>query len=56
MVVVIITSVPQQWPPIKSFSVLSRCCSLGQKIPLMLMYGSGWWNPNFHYLMEIVQM
>jgi hypothetical protein len=23
---------------------------------LMLMYGSGWWNPNSHYLMEFVQM
>jgi hypothetical protein len=22
----------------------------------MLMYGSEWWNPNYHYLMEFVQM
>jgi hypothetical protein len=56
MGVVIIISVPQQRPPISSFSVLSRRCSLRQKIPLMLMCGSGWWNPNSHFLMEIVQM
>jgi hypothetical protein len=56
MVLVIITSVPQQRPPIRSFSVLSRRCSLGQKIYLMLLCGSGWWNPNSHCLMEIVQM
>jgi hypothetical protein len=56
MGVVITTSVPRQWPPNKSFLVLSRRCSPGQKIHLMLMFGSGWWNPNSHYLMEIVQM
>jgi hypothetical protein len=56
MVVVLTISVPQQRPPIKSFSALSRHCSLGQRIPLMLMYGSEWWNPNSHYLMEFVQM
>jgi hypothetical protein len=49
-------STPQQQPPIRSSSVLSRHCSLGQRIHLMLMYGSRWWNPNFHYLMEFVQM
>jgi GH15 family glucan-1,4-alpha-glucosidase len=56
MVVVIITSVSQQRPPIRSFSVLSRPCSLGQKIHLMLTCGSGWWNPSSHYLTETVQM
>jgi hypothetical protein len=54
--VVIITSVPQQRPPIRSFSVLSHHCSPGQKIHSTLMFGSGWWNPNSHCLMEIVQM
>jgi hypothetical protein len=56
MVVVITISVPQQRPPIRSSSARSRHCSLGQRIPLMLMYGSGWWNPNSHCLMEFVQM
>jgi hypothetical protein len=56
MVVVITISVPQQRPPIMSSSALSRHCSLGQRIHLMLMYGSGWWNTNSHYLMEFVQM
>jgi hypothetical protein len=55
MVVVITISVPQQRPLIRSSSALSRRCSLGQKIPLMLMYGSEWWNPNSHCLMEFVQ-
>jgi hypothetical protein len=56
MGVVITTSVPRQRPPTRSFLVLHRRCSLGQKIHSMLMFGSGWWNPNSHYLMEIVQM
>jgi hypothetical protein len=56
MVVVITISVPQQQPPIRSSSALSRRCSLGQRTHLMLMCGSGWWNPNSHYLMEVVQM
>jgi hypothetical protein len=56
MGLVIITSVPRQRPPTRSFSVLSHRCSLGRKIHSMLMFGSGWWNPNSHYLMEIVQM
>jgi hypothetical protein len=56
MVVVITISVPQQRPPIRSSSALSRHCSLGQRIPLMLMYGSEWWNPSSHYLMGFVQM
>jgi hypothetical protein len=56
MVVVITISVPQQRPLIRSSSALSRRCSLGQRIPLMRMYGSGWWNPNSHCLMEFVQM
>jgi hypothetical protein len=30
--------------------------SPGQKIHLMLMFGSGWWNQSFHYLMESAQM
>jgi hypothetical protein len=41
MVVVITISVPQQQPLIRSSSALSRCCSLGQRIRLMLMYGLG---------------
>jgi hypothetical protein len=49
-------SVPQQRPPIRSSSALSRRCSLGQRTHLMLMYGSGWWNPKSHCLMEVVQM
>jgi hypothetical protein len=56
MGVVIITSVPRQWPPTRSFSILSYRCSLGQKIHSMRMFGLGWWNPNSHNLMEIVQM
>jgi hypothetical protein len=40
----------------QEFLSTSRCCSLGQKIPSMRMFGLGWWNPNSHYLMEIVQM
>jgi hypothetical protein len=56
MVVVITISVPQQRPLIRSSSTLSCHCSLGQRIHLMLMYGSGWWNPNSHCLMEFVQM
>jgi hypothetical protein len=56
VVVVITISVPQQQPLIRSSSALSRCCSHGQRIPLMLMYGSEWWNPNSHCLMEFVQM
>jgi hypothetical protein len=56
MVVVIIINIPQQRPPIRSFSVLSHHCSPGRKIHSMLMCGSGWWNPYSHYLMEIVQM
>jgi hypothetical protein len=56
MVVVITISVPQQRPPIRSSSALSRRCSLGQRTHLMLMCGSRWWNPNFHCLMEVVQM
>jgi hypothetical protein len=56
MVVVITISVPQQRPLIRSSSALSRRCSLGQRIPLMLMYGSEWWNPNSHCLMEFIQM
>jgi hypothetical protein len=56
MVVVITISVPQQRPPIRSSSALSRRCSLGQRTHLMLMCGSGWWNPNSHCLMEFVQM
>jgi hypothetical protein len=56
MVVVITISVPQQRPPIRSSSALSRHCSLRQRIPLMLTYGSEWWNPNSHYLMGFVQM
>jgi hypothetical protein len=54
--VAIITSAPRQQPPTRSFSVLSRRCSLGRKIHSMLMFGSGWWNPNSHCLMEIVQI
>jgi hypothetical protein len=54
--VVITISFPQQRPPIRSSSALSRRCSLGQRTHLMLMCGSGWWNPNFHCLMEDVQM
>jgi hypothetical protein len=56
MVVVITISVPQQRPPIRSSSALSRRCSLGQRTHLMLMCGSGWWNLNSHCLMEFVQM
>jgi hypothetical protein len=56
MVVVIITSVPRQQQPTRSFSVLSRRCSPGRKIHLTLMFGSGWWNPNSHCLMENVPM
>jgi hypothetical protein len=56
MVVVITISVPQQRPPIRSSSPLSRRCSLGQRTHLMLMCGLGWWNQNSHYLMEFVQM
>jgi hypothetical protein len=56
MGVVITISVPQQRPPIRSFSVLSHCCSLGQKTHSTRMFGSGWWNQNSHCLMEIVQM
>jgi hypothetical protein len=56
MVVVIIISVPQQRPPIRSFSVLCRRCSLGQKTHSTRMFGSGLWNPNSHYLMESVLM
>jgi hypothetical protein len=56
MVVVITISVPQQRPLIRSSSALSHRCSLGQRIHLMLMCGSGWWNPNSHCLMEFVRM
>jgi hypothetical protein len=56
MRVVITTSVPRQRPPTRSFSVLSHCCSPGQKIYSMLMFGSGWWNQSSHCLMEIAQM
>jgi hypothetical protein len=56
MVVVIIISVPQQRPPIRSFSVLSHRCSLGQKTHSTRMFGSGWWSPNSHCLMESVPM
>jgi hypothetical protein len=56
MVVVITISVPQQRPLIRNSSALSHRCSLGQRIHLMLMYGSEWWNPNSHCLMEFVQM
>jgi hypothetical protein len=56
MVVVTTISVPQQQPLIRSSSAPSRHCSLGQRIRLMLMYGSGKWNPNSHYSMESVQM
>jgi hypothetical protein len=54
--VVITTSVPRQQQPIGSFSVLSRRCSPGRKISLMLMSGSGWWNQSSHCLMESAQM
>jgi hypothetical protein len=56
MGVVITTSTPRQRQPIRSFLVLSRHCSLGQKIRLMLMSGLGWWNQCSHYLMESAQM
>jgi hypothetical protein len=46
----------RQRPPTRSFLVLSRRCSPGRKIHLMLMFGSGWWNQSSHCLMEIVQM
>jgi hypothetical protein len=32
---------PQQRPLIRSSSALNRRCSVGQRIHLMLMYGSG---------------
>jgi hypothetical protein len=56
MGVVITTSVPRQRLPTRSFSILSRCCSPGQKICLMLMSSLGWWNQSSHCLMENVQM
>jgi hypothetical protein len=56
MVVVISSSVPQRRPPIRSFSVLSCCCSLEQKTHSTQMFGLGWWNPSSHCLMEVVPM
>jgi hypothetical protein len=56
MVVVIFISVPQHQPPIRSFSLLSRHCSLGQRTRSTRMFGLGWWNPNSHCLMESVLM
>jgi hypothetical protein len=56
MVVVIISSVPQRRPPIRSFSVLSRRCSLEQKTQSTQIFGLGWWNPSSHCLMEVVPM
>jgi hypothetical protein len=41
IMVVVIISVTEQQPLIKSSSVPSRRCSLGQRIRWMLMYGLG---------------
>jgi hypothetical protein len=41
IMVVVIISVTQQQPLIRSSSVHNRCCSLGLMIRWMLMYGLG---------------
>jgi hypothetical protein len=35
--------------PTRSSSALSHHFSLGRRIHLTWVYGSGWWNPNSHY-------
>ena len=56
IMVVVIISVTQQQPLIRSSSARNRLCSLRQMIHLMRMYGLGLWNPNSHYSTEFVQM